>query len=531
VTARRALAWLVCSLVLAAGPARAQGSLLDLLGAGGTNRPAAVTGASANPLANAPMSGPVDPAEYVVGPGDLLQVHLGGGVTRNWDVVVSPEGTLFVPSVGAIPVAGHSLLEVRKLVATRVGADYKGVAIDVSLTRPRVMLVNLVGQTRRQGALEVVATSRASEVLVDTLFDRHSSTRNIEIRRSTPQGQVRIPVDLTRFRLTGMPGRDPLLHDGDVLYVPVAKQNVSIEGAVGRPGFYELAPGDSLSTLLALAGGGLGESAEQATLVRFRDATHTDTVGFRVSDVVAGRFDLALRDGDHAFLYYEPGFHDLSRASILGEVRRPGTYPLPPGSMRFSALVAEAGGFLPGADLATMRVFRANPKAADPDPELERLAGLSRQEMTTSEYAVLRARLSVRREDFRVDWNRLQKEPELDMTLRDGDVVRVDRILPSVRVEGEVRRPGLIEFERGRKIEGYVKLAGGYSERAESNQVRVTRAVSGQTILGHDVDAIEPGDLVWVPERPEPRTWQNFQTLLLVMSQVAMVIVVVRHTP
>jgi protein involved in polysaccharide export with SLBB domain len=528
---RRVLGGLACALVLASGVAHAQSGLLDLLGAGGTGRPAAVTGVSANPLANAPMSGPVDPAEYMVGPGDLLQVHLGGGVTRNWDVVVSPEGTLFVPSVGPIAVAGHSLLDVRKLVASRVGADYKGVAIDVSLTRPRVMLVNLVGETRRNGAIEVVATSRASEVLVDTLFGRRASTRNIEIRRSTPEGEQRLPVDLLRFWLTGQRRRDPLLRDGDVLYVPVATKSVSIDGAVGRPGFIELGPGDSLSTLFTLGGGPLNQAADEATLVRFRDATHTDTVTFRVSEVIAGRFDLSLRDGDRAFVYFQPGFHQLESASILGEVRRPGAYPLTPGTTRISALVSAAGGFLPGADITTLRVFRSNPRAGDPDPELERLIGLSRKEMTASEYEVLRARLSVRREDFRVDWGRLQKESELDMTLRDGDVVRVDRILPSVRVEGEVRRPGLIQFEPGRKIDAYVKLAGGYTERASSNQVRVTRAVTGQTILGRDVGALEPGDLVWVPEHPEPQTWQNFQTLLLVLSQVAMVIVVVRHTP
>ena len=289
-----------------------------------------------------------------------------------------------------------------------------------------------------------------------------------------------------------------------------------------------LAPGDSLSTLLALAGGVLGESTDDATLVRFRDATHTDTVSFHVSDVIAGRFDVTLQDGDHAFVYFHPGYHQLARASIFGEVKRPGTYPLTPGSTRISALVAGAGGFLPGADLATLRVFRANRLAGESDPEVERLAALSRKEMTASEYEVLRARLSVRREDFRVDWNRLQTEPDLDMALQDGDVLRVDPVLPSVRVEGEVRRPGLIRYEPGRKIDEYVKLAGGFSERAATSQVRITRSVTGQTILARDADGLQPGDMVWVPERGEPATWQSLQNILVVLAQLATVIVVVR---
>jgi protein involved in polysaccharide export with SLBB domain len=263
--------------------------------------------------------------------------------------------------------------------------------------------------------------------------------------------------------------------------------------------------------------------------VRFRDATHTDTVSFRVSEVAAGRYDLALRDGDRAFVYFQSGYHQLESASIFGEVKRPGAYPLSPGNTHISALVAAAGGFLPNADLATLRVFRANNRAGEADPEVERLAGLSRKEMTASEYELFRSRLTARREDFRVDWNRLQGNPDLDMTLRGGDILRVDPVLPSIRVEGEVRRPGLIRYERGRGIEEYVKLAGGYSERAAHKQVRVTRSVTGQTILGRDADGLEPGDLVWVPEKPEPTTWNNFQSFLLVLAQVATVVVVVRR--
>src|SRR5262249_36317112 len=155
----------------------------------------------------------------------------------------------------------------------------------------------------------------------------------------------------------------------------------------------------------------------------------------RISDVAAGRFNPPLQDGDRAFVYFQPGYHRLESASILGEVHRPGAYPLTPEVTRLSTLVNAAGGFLPDANLATLRVYRANPFAGESDPEVERLAQLSRKDMTASEYEVLRARTTARREDFRVDWKRVHENPALDMTLRDGDVVRVDPVLPSVRVE------------------------------------------------------------------------------------------------
>ena len=522
---RRCAALLALALASCPGPARAQDRLMDLLGSASAGRAPSASSA-VGPFV--PMSGPVDPAEYVIGPGDVLQLNLSGSVTRSWDLSVTPEGTLFVPSVGSLAVAGSTLLDARQRVLQRVSTEYRGVSIDLRLVRPRAMLVHITGQTRLAGVLDVPGTSRVSEILVDTVFAPHASRRNIEIRRQTPRGEVRIPVDLQRFRLTGRGRADPLLRDGDVVHIPVSTTHIGVEGAVGRPGQYEIAPGDSLSTLLGLGDGPLPESVDNALLVRFRDATHLDTLGFKVSDVIQGRFDVPLHDGDRAFVYFQPRYHQLSNATILGEVRRPGAIPLEEGRTRLTDLVAAAGGFLPDADLAALRVFRASRFAGESDPEIERLAPLSRRDMTASEYEVLRARLTARREDFRVDWTRLRDHPDLDIILRADDIVRVDPVVPSVRVEGEVRRPGIMRHVAGRSVAAYVRLAGGFSNRASRNQVRVTRAVTGQSILARDVQTIEPGDLIWVPERGDTPTWQNLQSTLLLLAQIATVIVAIR---
>ena len=366
-------------------------------------------------------------------------------------------------------------------------------------------------------------------MLVESLFGANASHRNIEIRRRSPQGETLTRLDLTRFRLTGRIARDPLLREGDVIYLPRVSEEVAIEGAVTRAARYELAPGDSLGTLLALAGGALPDAADDAVLVRFTDATHTDSLSFRLADLQAGRYDVPLRAGDRAYFYYRPRYHHLEQVSIFGEIQRPGSYPLLPGLSRLSDLAVACGGFLPTADLASLRVFRANVQAGEPDPELERLSQLGRKDMTASEYEVLRARVTARRGDFRVDWNRVKTNRELDLTLRAGDVVRVDPVSASVRVEGEVRLPGLVSFEPSRHVSEYVRLSGGFSERASRGKIRVKRAVTGQTILARDVASLEPGDLIWVPERGETAGWQNLQTTLLVLAQIATVIVAVRR--
>ena len=486
----------------------------------------AVPAARAVAASTQSLAGRVDPATYVVGPGDQFELNLSGAVTRVTTLVVSPEGTLFVPSLGTVDVDGRTLDAVRREVLKRVSAQYRGVATDLRLAKVRRLLVHVTGEVRNSGTIEILASSRLSDVLPDTALAAHASRRNVLVRRARG-GEV--IGDLDRYRRTGALADDPYLWDGDVIVVPAATLFVRIEGGIAHPGQFELGPHDSLSTLFALGGGPTPDAEAVGSLVRFTDASHTEAHAFDLPAVVAGRYDEALRDGDRVLVVRIPRFHDSERAYVDGEVARPGPYEIQPGRTHLSELLTHAGGTLDRADLSSVRIYRASSGAQASDPELDRLLRLSRAEMTSSEYEIFRARLTARRLEFRVDATRFGARPESDPVLLDDDVVRVEPALASVRVEGQVRRPGLITFQAGRSPEAYVQLAGGFAERANSGQLRVTRAGTGQTIFAHDVSSIDAGDLIWVPERGDSTLWHDLQQFVLVAAQVATVILAVKR--
>jgi hypothetical protein len=145
-----------------------------------------------------------------------------------------------------------------------------------------------------------------------------------------------------------------------------------------------------------------------------------------------------------------------------------------------------------------------------------------------TEYAVLRTKLAGLREDYRVDWSQVKEDGGLDLLLRDGDLVRVERKVLSIRVDGEVRRPGIVNYVPGQSAEDYVRAAGGFTSRAWRGKVRVTRAVTGQTLLAHNVRRLDPGDFVWVPERSDVTAWDQFSRLLTTLAQIATVVIAVR---
>jgi protein involved in polysaccharide export with SLBB domain len=519
---------LVAVLVLAPGATGAQDRMPDIPGV-----PSGSFGALNNPDAQlagtAPLGGPVDPKEYIVGPGDVFQLHLSGNLTRTVTLQVGAEGTLYAPGHGSVPVAGRTLEDTRREVLKRLAGEFRGVTMDLRLVRTRLMQIFLTGDIRTIGPLVVPASAHVSDVLPDSLFGQTSSRRNIVIRRhvSASKRDTLITADLDRFRQSGDRSLDALLSDGDVLVVPTVSRWVQIEGAVARPAKFELGPRDSLRTLLSLAGGALPSASDSALLVRFTTPTVTESTFFAVSEVISGLFNPPMRDGDQAYLYFVPRFHVIERASIYGEIDRPGSYPIHHGYTRLSGIVREAGGFLDRADLSTIRVFRGSQFAREADPELARLSQLSRREMTSSEYALLRARLAARNEDLRVDWKRLSGSPDLDLLMEDGDIVRVDPITASVRVDGEVKRPGVIAFVEGRSVDEYVQLAGGYSKRASKGQVRITSRTNGHTSRAKDTPTLAPGDLIWVPEKGDSNLLQNSQTAMLVLAQIATVILAI----
>jgi len=369
------------------------------------------------------------------------------------------------------------------------------------------------------------ATSRLADVLSDTLLLPSSSRRRIEVR--SLDGSRRL-ADLDRFRLTGMDGGDHSLADGDVIQVPVASPYVGAWGGVGRQGRYELGVADSVSTLLQLAGGLQRDAMpERAMLVRWQGGKR-DSLRVSLLDRSAAGLALPLEDGDELLVFTQPDYHESDRVTVEGRVGVTGSYPIRSGVTRLSEVLRNAGGLLVDADSASVLLFRARPAAA-PDPELDRLSRLSRSEMTSSEYATFQTRLAGLEPDFRVDARKYAPGGVNDPLLTNGDRIVVSRVVRSVRVDGQVLRPGVVDLKHGEPWSYYVKECGGPTTRAAKGQVRITRASSGQTLPAKETDVPLAGDFLWVPERADNPAWPYIRDSILIMAQLATVAIAFRH--
>ena len=263
-----------------------------------------------------PLAGTIDPTRYRLGPGDVLRLALFGPISRQSTLVVAPEGTLILPDLGAVRVAGLTLDEARQAVSTRIRGALRGVGVEMQLVVPRSFRVYLTGEVRLAGPRIATATSRLIDLLPDTLLTATSSQRNIEVR--SLDGSVWIG-DLERFRLAGEGQGDHALSDGDVVHVPVARRFVGAWGGVGRPGRYELGPADSIGTLLRLAGGpSEGALTERALLLRWQGSKR-DSQWVSLRDPGAAGLGMALLESDELHLFSEPDYRFSERVGSRAE--------------------------------------------------------------------------------------------------------------------------------------------------------------------------------------------------------------------
>jgi polysaccharide export outer membrane protein len=298
---------------------------------------------------------PVTP-DYLIGPGDELLVRAWGQIDINYRAVVDRTGTIYIPKIGAISVAGVRYDELNGVLTRNIGRVFKNFELNVTLGQLRSIQVFLVGQVKRPGSYTVSSLS----TLVNALFasggpSNRGSMRQIVLKR---QGKEITRFDLYDLIVSGDKSKDAQLLPGDVIYVPPVGKLVALAGSVNVPAIYELKEHDDLTQVLLYAGGLTTTAGGQKAFVdRIDDRLTRRTAEF---ELTAAGLKTELKDGDIVrFLHISPKFDNA--ITLRGNVAVPGRYPWRQG-MRVKDLI-------PNREFLVTEEFwkRQNKLAVDPD--------------------------------------------------------------------------------------------------------------------------------------------------------------------
>ncbi len=496
--------------------------------------------------------------DYRLGPGDSLAVGIWGPSPITYPLVVTLEGTVIVPAVGELPVDGLTLEEARAQIRKGLLTQFHNVDITISLIGLRRFQVHILGQVAYPGTYLATAVDRVSACVGWAGdFLPNAGQRNIVILSGD---SVRARADLFAFLRRGIDVNNPRLHDGDIVYVPYARERFSVLGAVNEPRTFEYLQGDTFREALSFAGGfaadAFPDTIEVARYlgpvrhpVRFYVIAGGGITGARSADephvpVEAGRFpahdftgrggdapnypDFALQPDDIIFVRAIPEYRIKRLVEVEGEVVYPGQYPINEGETRISDVIRRAGGateeaFLKEATLVRREAIRLE------DKEFERLKTVPAADMTRDEYEYFKLRSRENRGLMVVDFHELLVggDRSQDLHLRHGDLISIPKIRGFVSVLGMVAAPGNVIFEEGLTGQDYLRRAGGFAENADRRRTRVIRAASGEWVSLKEADRIQAGDTIWVPEKRDRDYWTFFRDFIQVTTQIVTIYLVV----
>lgn len=469
------------------------------------------------------LQGPIDADTYIVGPGDSFSITVWGQGVANHLAVVTPEGELVIPGVAMVQAAGRTLRTVKGDVTDALADHYHDVEVSVSLVGLRSMLVNVLGRVAAPGTYVGTPLDLTGELIRKAGgFAEGASRRNIVVTRRS--GETR-RVDLVRYHATGDVTSNPPILDGDVIFVPFAVQYVHVDGAVGAPGRYERAPGETVGSLIQLAGGfARGAVTDSVEVRRFINGVETTSDLVRALEPQGSGVQLA--DGDQVYVREINEWRRITSVEVEGEVQHPGPYGISEGVDRLSDVIRAAGGPTDEASLRDARLVRALPWGG-PDLEFERLKQIPVSEMTDMEYDYVRTRLRDRSAVVADFEKALAGDPAENVLLLGGDRIVIPKLTRTVEVIGQVSTPGEVAHVPGKSYRYYVREAGGYSSAARKGRIRVIRGATGESVYAGRAGELAPGDVVWVPERQDTDWWSVAREIASFLTSIATVYIVV----
>jgi protein involved in polysaccharide export with SLBB domain len=443
-------------------PAREELSPIERLVAGSTRDPNALLRQfgydlfTRAPTTFAPVTDvPVGP-DYVIGPGDNLNILLWGGVQEGYQLEVDRNGAVAFPRLGVVQVWGLTLDQVQRLLQQRFSEFYADFRLAVTLGKLRTILVYVVGEVRQPGAYTVSSLS----TIINALFASGGPTKNGSLRRIqlVRQGRQIHTLDLYDLLLRGNKSQDTALQSGDTILVPLIGPVAGVAGNVKRPAIYELDPGTTLQRLLELAGGAtaLGYlqrvQVERAVANERKIVVDVDLSTSRTKVAPTDLWKTRIADGDLVRIFAI--LSTLENAVQLeGHTVRPGRYELKP-DMRLRDVLTSYAVLLPEPYLEYGEIVRY-------------IGADMRRTVVPYNLGAL-----------------LAGAPDQNLALQPQDIVRVFARAdfvdpPQVRISGLVHRPGLYPLTEGLRVGDLVFRAGNVLKFAYLERAELTRRTLG----------------------------------------------------
>ena len=461
-----------------------------------------------------PVNVPNVSSDYLVDVGDGFNLLLTGKLADELELIVQRDGSILIPELGKVFIAGKSLSDADELVQSFIASKTVGVDSYLTLMEMRDVQVLMIGGVETVGIFTLPGGSNFLSALnAAGGISEAGSFRRIEHKRD---GEILKVYDLYDIFVNAEFEFSTTLRTGDIIFVQPKTFEVPVTGGVAYPAIFEIMDGETVNDVINFAGG-FSEGHSGFDYVEIKrhnlDSQREGTINL----VNLMTVNLKPRDSIRV-PSYKTEILGINRIEITGFVNRPGVYYLNERETLFD-LINKAGGYRDGAYVYGAALFRE-----DAVEKEKRFAQLNYSE--TINYIVsnigrsnanvgrevldflaeeLRAKLYTGRiiTDFSI--NKIQNS-EHDIVLLHNDRIIIPSLQKVVYMFGEFQLPTTLKYSNEMNLVDYIKSAGGLKDSAYKELVVIdpdgtanNYVVSRFSLLPRNIP-IYPGTIVYAPK-------------------------------
>ena len=470
-----------------------------------------------------PINEPNPESDYILDVGDSISLQIIGQRNFIEKLSVNRDGSINIPDIGKLIIAGLDIDEASKLIKAKVKATFIGTEAFISLDSIRDVNILVTGNAKNPGIYTLNGNSNILHAISAAGgINEYGSYREINLIRDD---EVIETLDLYALLVDGSYNLKKRLRAGDLIFVESVKNIVSIDGAVKRPAKYEVGDNQSLGDVISYANG-IKNTADIQTITLERILN-----GSLKSIPIVNKTQFSSIkpvDGDLIYIREYP----YRNVKIHGAVKKPGSYTMAAGQT-LSDLIIQAGGLISGAYpfggvYTTVDAKKINEKSKDRLYEdfLDNIIALSQlnisQNFDLTPLVKLTEQIRNTESNGRVVVDLLNDESISLYTLSDGDELYIPEINNNVYVYGEIASEGAVMYEQNKSIEYFIEKSGGYNKFADIDSIYIlhpngeSEKYSKKRNLFESKPAsiaqIYPGSIIFIPRKLDETTSRRLAT-------------------
>lgn len=455
------------------------------------------------------------PSNYIIVPGDVINAQSWGAVDGEVSLTVAPDGTVFIPKVGEITVAGVKAGQLNSYMSGKLGKIYRNFSLTSSVAKIQSIPVVVTGMAASPGVQLISSLSTLSSAIGKVGGPSQlGSLRDIELIRN---GVVVENFDVYDLLMSGYSNHDVTLEANDVIKFKPLGPEVAIYDGVKRPAIYEIKSGENIEDLIKFAGGYTSDAKVDKIVIE----TVAKNQAIKVGEYETSKSLYHPLSGGMIVHFFKKVVEYESSVALVGNVTNPSRYGYRDG-MRVSDLIPNKDVLLTqnyfnsvsyntvGKDnLLTQKGIdkTSNIGLQDNSLRIQESSGSTASNVFNTGQNVFSAGpISI--PEANINWNyavivrtnsedysttlipfnllkAIQRDDKNDIVLQPGDVVNVLSAKDArgssvdkpiyVFIDGEVIAPGVYELKYGQTLRDVIESAGGVSSKAYIFGMELTR--------------------------------------------------------